>query len=590
MWLLMNECWDLTPLYSGFDDPAFLQDVQQLRAKTEELVAFVPQLEGIEFLEGLRRGTRLLEELAVLEDRLLLYPRLRTSVNTDDAEAVSWQGRLGSISAVAAGAQSAFKQWAGGLPQLEALLEQDEVLQQYRFYYTQLAESRRYLLSSQQEDTLAAMGISGLRAWGNLRSAVTSRMRVDFRGQNMTMAGVRNLARDPDMAVRRDAYIAELAGYEAVKEPVAHAMNAIKQSTITECRMRGYESVLDWSLKQANMQRATLDAMLSAVVDYLPKLRRYMKAKAKLLGYPGGLPWYDMMAPVGKGSGSFTVEEARDHLLKLFAGFDPEMASMMETAFRDAWIDFHPRSGKRDGAFCASSRSMHRSWVLTNYSGKLAAVCTLAHELGHAYHNICIGDHRPLNKRYGRPVSETASTFNECVVYGAAVHGAKDRDEKLGLIEGCLISEAAMIVDIYSRFLFEDEVFRRRETEFLSADTLCDIMKRAQKEAFGDGLDHNALHPYMWICKPHYYSAFYYNYPYIFGSLFSRGLYARYLAEGASFVPKYKKLLYTTAVASVEDAAAVADIDLTDKAFWTGALRSVAELVDEFCELVEEKV
>ena len=584
----MRETWDLSPLYNGLDDPAFLEDAERLRLKAEELVAFAATLDTIDPLEGLKKGTRLMEELISLEDRVTMLPRLRIAADTGDGAATSWQGKLNGYTAGAAGAQAAFKLWAGKLPDLEQLLERDEVLRQYRFYYTQLAESGKYLLSSEKESVLAAMNISGLKAWGNMRGVVTSHMRADFRGKAMTLAAVRNLGRDPDPAVRREAFEAELAAYESVKEPVAHAMNAIKQSTITECKLRGYESVLDWSLKQANMQRATLDAMLSAVEDYLPVFRKYMKTKAKLLGHEGGLPWYDMQAPMGKGSATYTPEEAREHLLKLFYGFDKGIGDMLDTAFRDAWIDFYPRPGKRDGAFCSSSRSLGRSWVLTNYSGKFAAVSTLAHELGHAFHNICIKAHRPLNKRYGRPVSETASTFNECMLYDAAIQGAADREEKLKLIEGCLIAEASMITDIYSRYLFEDEVFRRRENEFLSADALCDIMVRAQKTAFGDGLDHDALHPYMWICKPHYYSAFYYNYPYIFGDLFARGLYARYKAEGAPFVEKYKKLLYTTAVASIEDTAKVADIDLTDKRFWLDALEGIAQLVEQFCELVEE--
>ena len=584
----MRKTWDLTPLYNGLDDPAFLADAERLRCKAGELVAFVKTLDSAEPLEGLRTGTRLMEELTVLEDRVTMLPRLRIAGDTGDVDATSWQGRLNGYTASAAGARAAFKQWAGKLPGLEALLEQDEVLRQYKFYYTQLADSCRYLLSAEQESLLASLSISGLRAWGNMRGVVTSRMKARFRGKDMTMAGIRNLARDPDMAVRREAFEAELASYEAVKEPVAHAMNAIKQATITECRLRGYDSVLDWSLKQAKMQRATLDAMLSAVEDYFPQLRRYMRVKAKALGHEGGLPWYDIMAPMGKAADTFTLEEARDCLLKLFYPFDEGMGKLMETAFRDAWIDFYPRPGKRDGAFCASSRSMGRSWVHTNYSGKRAAVSTLGHELGHAFHNICIYPHRPLNKSYGRPVSETASTFNECLISDAAIENAGDREEKLALIEGCLISDASMILDLYSRFLFEDEVFRRRENEFLDADALCGIMAGAQKAAFGDGLDENTLHPYMWICKPHYYSAFYYNYPYIFGCLFSRGLFARYKAEGAPFVEKYKKMLYTTTVATVEDTAKVADIDLTDKGFWLDAMQSIADLIDEYCKLVEE--
>lgn len=580
--------WDLSPLYKGFDDPAFAADVEALKAAAQKLNALIPELETIDPLEGLRRGTAALEEFALLVDRVPVYPRLRTATNTGDNEAVSWQGKLGAIICSAAGAQAAYKQWAGQLPDLEALVSSDEQLRDYGFYYSQLADSACHLLSAGEESVLASMRLSGGNAWQAMRGVVTSNAKVDYRGKTMHLSAVRNLARDPDPEVRREAYEAELAAYEAIKTPVAHALNAIKLETIHECRMRGYASVLDWSLHQARMRRETLDAMFAAIDEFLPRLRRYFRAKARLLGYEGGLPWYELSAPVGRVGYTCTPEEAAQQVVQLFEGFDGEMARMMDTAFRDAWIDFYPRPGKRDGAFCSSVRSMGRSWILANFGGNLAGLGTLSHELGHAFHNICIREHRVLNKSYTRPVSETASTFNECVLYASVIANAGDKEEKLGLIESCLAHEVGLIVDIYSRFLFEKEVLERRADRFLSADELCDIMSRAQKQCYGDGLDHDKLHPYMWVCKPHYYSAFYYNYPYAFGQLFARGLHARYEAEGAAFVPKYKRLLYTTTVATVEDAARVADIELTDKGFWRDALASIGQLVDQFCALLEE--
>lgn len=184
------------------------------------------------------------------------------------------------------------------------------------------------------------------------------------------------------------------------------------------------------------------------------------------------------------------------------------------------------------------------------------------------------------------PVAETASTFNECVVMNHAIAKATDPQEKLALIESQLQDVTQIICDIYSRYRFETQVFARREEEFLSADTLCDIMLNAQRESYGDAL--STLHPYMWLCKSHYYGPIFYNFPYAFGGLFARGLYAKYTEEGASFVPKYKKLLYTTPIATAEEAAKVADIDLTDKAFWCSALEQVAKQIDEFCQLVEQ--
>ena len=188
------------------------------------------------------------------------------------------------------------------------------------------------------------------------------------------------------------------------------------------------------------------------------------------------------------------------------------------------------------------------------------------------------------------PVAETASTFNENVVVSAAIRASGDKNEKLALMEGQLSDACQIICDIYSRYLFETAVFEKRSQRFMPADELCGIMLEAQKKAYGDGLDHSQLHPYMWICKSHYYSGHlsFYNFPYAFGGLFARGLYAQYEKEGAAFVPKYKKLLAATSVMSVEDTAKIAGIDLTDKAFWKQGLKSFAAEIDEFERLLSE--
>lgn len=186
------------------------------------------------------------------------------------------------------------------------------------------------------------------------------------------------------------------------------------------------------------------------------------------------------------------------------------------------------------------------------------------------------------------PVAETASTFNECVVMAAAIRQAKSHDEELALIESQLQDVTQIICDIYSRYLFESMVLENREKQFMNAETLCGMMLKAQEKSYGDGLDADFRHPYMWVCKSHYYGSTFYNYPYAFGGLFARGLYAQYEREGAAFVPKYKKLLHTTTVATAEDVAKVAGIDLTDKEFWRSALQTVAQQIDLVCGLLEE--
>ena len=435
---------------------------------------------------------------------------------------------------------------------------------------------------------MARMGMSGGDAWSDLQSYLTSTVPVSYRDTTTNLSAIRNLAYDPDPQVRKDAYEAELACYDRIKDSVAFALNSIKLETISECKLRGYESPLACTLKGSRLEKATLDAMLEAMDEYAPKFWQYLKAKAKALGHENGLPWYDLFAPMGKSSTTFTTQQARDYLVELFASFDEELSQMVARAFDEAWIDFYPRDGKRGGAFCAGVKCIGQSRILTNFDGSFSDVVTLAHELGHAFHNQCIRDHKALNQRYTMPVAETASTFNECVIMASAISRAADKDEKLALIESQLQDATQIICDIYSRFRFEAAVFANREEKFMNADTLCDMMLDAQKKSYGDGLDHDALHPFMWVCKSHYYGPIFYNFPYAFGGLFARGLYACYEKEGADFVPKYKKLLFTTPVASCEDTAKVADLDLTDKNFWRAALQTIADQIDMFCALVEE--
>ena len=585
----MNEVWNLDPIYRTFDDPAFAEDLAELKRQVEDFSAFTQTLGQTAPIDGIRRGIAYEEQVSALVNKLAEYASLRQSADTRDAEAGSRLGQIMAVISAVAGPEAAFKDWASKLPDLMELVRSDDDLKDYEFLFSNMADSSRYLLPGRGEEIMARMGLSGGSAWSDLQQYLTSTVPVSYRGTTTNLSAIRNLAYDPDPQVRKDAYEAELACYERIQDSVAFALNSIKLETISDCQLRGYESPLERTLKHSQMKRETLDAMLSAMDEYLPKFWQYLKAKGKALGHENGLPWYDLFAPMGKSSTKFTAQAARDYLVELFAGFDSELSEMVARAFDNAWIDFYPRDGKAGGAFCAGVECLGESRILTNFDGQFTDVVTLAHELGHAFHNQCIADHRVLNHDYSMPVAETASTFNECVVMASAINSAKDDDERLALIESQLQDATQIICDIYSRYRFESMVFANREEQFMHAAVLCQFMTEAQKQSYGDGLDQNVMHPYMWVCKSHYYGPTFYNFPYAFGGLFARGLYAQYEAEGERFVPKYKKLLHTTPVATAEDTAKVAGIDLTDKGFWRAALQTIAEQIDLFCELVEKQ-
>lgn len=586
----MNERWSLDALYTGFETEKFQNDLK----KADELIAQyqqqAAQLDPAHPAESIRKMLELDEELSELSTCLMLYAGLRQSANTKDAESASVSGRLMNKFAALTGAETAFQQFVAAQENLEEIIASDPMLTEYRNLLTNIKKDSRYLLSQKEEEIMTRMNLSGASAWEELQSYLTSSVQVDFRGGKTTLSAIRNLAYDPDPATRKEAYEAELACYPKIADSVAFSLNSIKLQMLNDCRLRGYESPLQRALYGARMQRKTLDAMFSAMDEYLPKFWAYLRGKAKALGHENGMPWYDMFAPMGANDKTYTLEEARDTLLRLFGSFDEDLRAMGEEAFDNAWIDFYPREGKVGGAFCCALHPVRQSRILTNFDGTYSDLVTLAHELGHAFHNVNLYSHRPLNKHTSMPVAETASTFNENIVNNAAYAAAQSDGERLAILESQLMDACQIICDIYSRYLFETSVFELREEEFLPADRLCELMLEAQKKAYGDGLDHSVLHPYMWLCKGHYYSGSlsFYNFPYAFGGLFARGLYAKYREEGAAFVPKYKALLHATSVMSAEDAAAIAGIDLTDRRFWESSLASIAADIDKFLALVEK--
>mgnify|MGYP004618430461 FL=1 len=583
---IMNTEWSLKEIYNGFDDPKYEADFKKLEAamkKEKELVA----QEGTKDLKSLVEELIVAnEEVAELVFNLDTYISLTQSVDTENGEAMAQQGRLMKLWSEGSATQAAAQKIYAKIPDVDAMAKESDLIREYTFMLKEAKKEAEHLLSDEVEEMIAAMDITGGSAWGKLFSYLTSTVKVDYQGKEVTLSEARNLAYSPDAKVRKEAYEAEIASYEKIQDSIAFSLNNIKNQFTMICKKRGYASPIDMTLEQSRMSRKTLDAMMTAIEEYLPVFRKYMRKKAEMLGYKNGLPWYELFAPMGKSDTTYSLEEAKEYLVNNFGKFSPDMADMMKEAFENEWIDFYPKKGKEGGAFCAGVPSIKQSRILTNYDGYFGSIRTLAHELGHAFHNVQIQDHRMLNQDYPMPVAETASTFNETHLVKAALKEATG-EEKLNLLENSLMEHTQVIVDIYSRYLFETSVFEQCQDKFLMAEDCKNLMIEAQKKAYGDGLDSNYLHPYMWACKSHYYSSglSFYNFPYAFGGLFALGLYSKFEKEGADFVPKYKAMLHATPVCTVEQAAAMEGIDLTTPDFWRQSLAQIEELVEEFCKL-----
>lgn len=579
----MSTEWSLKELYPSFESEEFQRDFERFSNFREVFNGLTLE----DNLESIKAAIAALEEFSVLSSRLGNYINLTLTANTTDETANKYRTLFGNAYAALNSAYTKVYKFIGSV---ETDITADENLKDYEFYFAEAKQQYKHLLSDELEDVIAKFSISGGDGWEQLFEAMTSGVEGEFKGEKVTLSEIRNMAYDADAAVRKEAYETELKMYDTIKEPIAFALNNIKQQVLTETSLRGFESPLAQTLEASRMSRKTLDALLEAIREYLPQFRAYLKHKAALLGHENGLPFYDLFAPIGESSRRFTIEESKEFLLENFKCFSEDLAEMTKEAYENNYIDFLPRKGKVGGAFCSNLPFIKQSRILTNFSGSLSDVVTIAHELGHAYHGLHIENHRVLNQEYSMPVAETASTFNENIVMNTVISEASDA-EKVALLESQLQDTTQIIVDIYSRYLFESAVFENREKSFMFSKDLEQLMLDAQKEAYGDGLDPGAMHPYMWACKPHYYSSglSFYNFPYAFGGLFSKGLYAIYQEQPEGFVEKYQELLRATTVTSAEDTAKVLGVDVEDSAFWKKALAQVADNIEQFIALTPVK-
>jgi len=588
----MNMRWSLDSLYTSFDAPEFSRDRASLNEELEGMkawaqTAFADHSRPVEKMEEyIHRLTRCLQ----LQSRLMAFAELTISTEAKNEKALQTIEQLQDKGVELVGPAVLFQKWLGALPNLNEAIAASTLLSEHEFFLRENAEKSKYLLSEQEEILLAKMKNTGSNAWAKLQELLTSTLLVDItingEEKQLPLPVVRNMAYDNDPEIRRTAYEAELLAYKKIEESSAASLNGIKGEVITEAKLRGYASPLEKTLKDSRMDRETLEAMLTAMRESLPTFRKYFRKKAELLGHANGLPFYDLFAPMGEANMTFTYQEARDFIVKHFGSFSEKLANYAAKAFDQQWIDAEPREGKRGGAFCHNLHVIKESRILSNFTGSFSDVSTLAHELGHGYHGECLNDEAFLNSDYPMPIAETASIFCETIIAKAALQNASD-EERFAILENDISGAGQVIVDIYSRFLFESELFARREDGSLSVKELKDIMIRAQKEAYGDGLDPNYLHPNMWTCKPHYYYADYnfYNFPYAFGLLFAKGLYAVYLERGDAFVEQYDQLLAVTGKKNIADVAKIMDVDVRSVDFWRNSLKLIAEDIDTWIAL-----
>lgn len=579
--------WNLNDLYKGFDD-TYQKDLDTFAQKLDAYKALVKNDDHLSDLALLEAYLRFQEETETLVHNLYAFASLTSATDVTNQEALSYMAKLQKLFSSVTKENVLMTRFIKDLD-LKALAKESALVNQYLYVLTLEQKSASHLLSEAEEVLYSKMRQIASSQWQQLQGVLTANLNVQMGDQTITLSEVRNLAYDNSQQVRKQAYEAELKSYEPIADAVSMSLSNIKREVVEMNQLRGYESALEKTLESSHMEKKTLDAMIEAMMSYRPHFANYLKEKAAYLGHENGLPFYDLFAPIGKLSKSYTFEEAQTTVLDAFYGFSSRLGDFAKRAFDNHWIDAFPKKGKRGGAFCSNQPQIKQSRFLLNFTGSLSDVSTLAHELGHGYHGDVISNEAPLNWSYPMPLAETASIFCETIVMNKLYAGLNTDEERLSVLEISLQGDTQVIIDILSRYMFENKLFEHAGMP-ISKDQMKSFMLDAQKQAYQDGLDENYLHPYMWLNKGHYYSAGlnYYNFPYAFGLLFGKGLYALYEQNPEAFLKNYDNLLALTGKASVEDAAKSMGIDVTDKAFWMTSLEAVKKDIDKVIDLMHK--
>ncbi|WP_393936615.1 M3 family oligoendopeptidase [Aeromonas rivipollensis] len=587
--------WQDDHIYAAPDCPAIDADFQRAaEALTEiaNLLASLPETRDINALRHLLRAIRRQANAVKAQawnSQTFAYNRLSRN-GRDEAARVQLsrgqqlQARLAQL------VKPVALFWLNAPEDQVRALLQDPELFELAYLIRHDRRLQDQALSLESEQLIEGLAVDGLQAWGDLYDSLVARLRPVVAGEPMGLAQADNLLAHPDRARRASAWHGIQAAWAGEQETVAAILNAINgwRNELAVQRGKGRRlDALDLSCHQGHLERATLETLMVQAEAHKALGRRALRAMACAQGITDFAPWDLYAPPPVAGQASVGFGQALTLVADAFAAFDPEMGDFARMMADRGWIDAAPSDNRRSGAYCTEYADPAEPRVFLTFEGTMDNVITLAHELGHAWHSWLLRE-LPLEQRdYPMTLAETASLFAETLVRDALLARAQTREQRLAIawMDGERV--ASLLLDIPSRFHFERALVAGRAEGYLGAGQLRAMMKSAKQQWYGDSL--SQYDELFWASKSHFSIAEFgfYNYPYLFGYLFSLGLYAQKERVGADFVPAYRALLADTGRMSAESLVEKhLGVDIREPAFWQESLCSVEEAVSRLERLV----
>lgn len=460
-----------------------------------------------------------------------------------------------------------------------------EDLKEYRFILQEWREEADREPSQEVSDLMA----DGYHAWGQFYQSFMSSIKVQVKGEELSVGQAINLRSHSDKSVRKESHEALVEKWTEHEGQFAHILNHLAGFRLNMYKNMDIDDILQIPLAQNRMKEETLNAMFSVMERYKEPFADYLKVKAGMSGDPK-MKSYNFWSPMNHHHQGIEYGEAAALIEERFRTFGTEMGQFAENAFREGWVEAENRPGKSAVPICAGFPLTDESRVFLTFPGTFKGVLTLVHELGHAFHNHAMKSVNGVNKSYPMSLAETASTFAEMVILEAAMEKADSDEEKLFLLDEKLKRSVMNFMNLHARFIFEKSFHEERRKGFVTAARLNEMMESAMEEGYAGSLDEVPVH--SWIWTPHFYKTEspFYNFPYSFGYLLALNLFARAKVTGKGFEEQYMELLRDSGCMSTEDLVMKhLGEDITEEAFWEKGMELCIEDSEEFVRLATSR-
>lgn len=580
--------WNLDNIYPGTDSEKFKKDcdyiekeIERLLKKSEELPQIDEEKSTADAWENFNKE---MESFRQIVFGLFGYLNNRISADSENEELINLKSKLSNVlvksQPITININSKLKKCDDDT--FEAFINNNEYLKEIRFSIEEDRELTKYQMDDEKEKLAGKLSTDGINAWGRLYDKFSGKLKVEIEedGKIVKKSVGQVKWESEDREKRKKNFHASLKAWDSIKDVCAESLNHISGTRITLNKERGYKHHLEAPLRMGRLKRETLDAMWGAVNDRKPMLKDYFDIKAKLLGLDK-LSWYDLRAPMS--SGKIDFDTAMDIIIEQYSKFNPEMGKFAQWTIDNQFIESENRDGKKQGAYCMYFRKEQEPRIFLTFTNSYDSMSTVAHELGHAYHSFVLKDRPNELTFYPMNLAETASTFGEAIIADYLIEKAKDKQEKIAMLDKVISDAVNYLMNIHSRFIFECALYEERERGEIPASRLTELMLDAQRKAYYGLLDE--YHPLFWASKLHFYitAISFYNFPYTFGYLFSNALYAIAKEQGKEFAETYKKILISTGCMKTEDVVSTnLNMDISKKDFWFKSLDNLSEKINEF--------